>query len=376
MKVLYDYKIFSNQRYGGVSRYFYELIKNIFDINDEKIEKIFLFQGFHLCDYDLSFLKNDKLNYFGIKRPRIKKTNRIFRTINNIFFKYYIKKNNLELKNNVIYHPTYYNFYELRFIKKLRVVQTVYDMTYERFPKLFNKAYIVINEKKISIDRADHIICISNFTKQDLVEITNINPGKIDVIYLATNLNKIPKELLVNVDKFKPYILYVGDRHSYKNFKIVLDCFISKKLYKDFNLVCFGGNNFMPKEIEIINEHSYIKNKIFQISGNDNLLASFYRNAFSLIYPSKYEGFGLPVLEALSLGCPVICSNSSSLPEVAGEAALYFNPLDEDGLLKNIEILNNKNIRKNVIINGFEQSKKFSWEKTAKETIEVYKKMS
>jgi len=376
MNLLYDYKIFSNQRYGGISRYFYELIKNILDVNDEKIEKIFLFQGFHLCDYDLSFLKDDKLNYCGIKRPKIKKTNRIFRIINNVLFRYYIKKSNLALKNNIIYHPTYYNSYELRSLKKIRVVQTVYDMTYERFPKLFNNSHIIINEKKISISRADHIICISNFTKQDLIEITNINPIKIDVIYLATNLNEIPKEFLVNVDKFKPYVLYVGDRQGYKNFKIVLDFFINKKIYKDFNLVCFGGNNFMPKEIEIINNHSYIKNKIFQISGNDNLLASFYRNAFSLIYPSKYEGFGLPVLEALSLGCPAICSNSSSLPEVGGEAALYFNPLDEDGLLKNIEILNNQNIRKNVIINGLEQSKKFSWEKTAKETIEIYKKIS
>ncbi len=373
MKILYDYKIFTNQRYGGISRYFYELIKNILAIDDEQIEKLFLFQGFYLCNYDLRSLKNDKLNYLGIKRPKIKKTNKVFQKINNIFFKYYIKKNKVKLLDELIYHPTYYGAIETTLQEKARIVLTIYDMTYERFPELFIKPHKVIKDKKISINQAHRIICISNFTKKDLIEITNVNPDKIDVVYLATNLNKIDQKNFVNIDKYKPYILYVGDKHGYKNFKIVLDCFI-KKLYKDFNLVCFGGNNFSSRETDIINSSNNVKNKIFQLEGNDELLATFYKNAFCLIYPSMYEGFGLPVLEAISLGCPVICSNSSSLPEVGGDGVLYFDPLDKNALLKNIEVLNNLTLRDNLVAKGLEQSKKFSWEKTAKETIEVYKK--
>ena len=375
MKILYDYKIFTNQKYGGISRYFYELIKNLIDINDENIDKIFLFQGFYLCNYDLSDLKNNKLNYFGIKRPEIKKTKRIFEKINELIFKNYIRKNNLSSISNLIYHPTYFGLIEPILQKKAKIVQTVYDMTYERFPKLFKNSNKIIEYKKISINQAHHIICISNFTKQDLIEIYILNPYKLDVIHLASNLNEIPKDSLINIDYYKPYILFVGDRYGYKNFEIVLDCFINKKLYKDFNLVCFGGNSFTTTELKIINENKNLKNRVFQITGNDNLLKTFYKNAYCLVYPSKYEGFGLPVLEALSLGCPVISSDSSSLPEVAGKAVLYFNHSDKDGLLKQIEILNNQKFRENLIIKGFEQSKKFSWEKTAKETIEVYKKI-
>ena len=150
---------------------------------------------------------------------------------------------------------------------------------------------------------------------------------------------------------------------------------LSKKIMTDFDLLCFGGGNFSDREIVAIKQLKIPFSNVKNIQGNNDVLRELYCNAFALVYPSLYEGFGLPVLDAMTLGCPVISSNSSSLPEVYGNAAISFNPNSESELLNSFtQIIEDNFLRKEMIKKGIEVSKLFSWKKCAEQTIEVYKK--
>jgi glycosyltransferase involved in cell wall biosynthesis len=140
-----------------------------------------------------------------------------------------------------------------------------------------------------------------------------------------------------------------------------------------FDLVCFGGGDFNSHELKIIHG-AKSPGKVIHLSGSDYLLASLYKNAFCFVYPSLYEGFGIPLLEAMGMGCPVISSNTSSIPEVVDKAASFFDPASKESLLNAIELVECNNSERNKLINlGLEQEKKFSWNKTAHETFNVYK---
>ena len=139
--------------------------------------------------------------------------------------------------------------------------------------------------------------------------------------------------------------------------------------------MCFGGGEFTSQEIEYIKNLNIPEGKVKQISGHDNILNNLYKSAEFLIVPSLYEGFGLPILEAMSFGCPVLCGNNSSLPEVANNAALYFDADEVDSIKNKMEIfLDNFEIKAKLINDGLENIKQFSWENCANKTLDVYKK--
>ncbi|MFZ3060712.1 MAG: glycosyltransferase family 1 protein [Candidatus Methanoperedens sp.] len=361
MEVLFDNSIFQLQRYGGISRYFYELITRLSGKEDMEIN---LFEGFHVNEYGLSNHKSDFSLYKGYKVPEIKYTGDAFEIINKLWFDKIYSKSNFD-----IYHPTYYRR-DLNKFKKSPIVLTVYDMIHELYSGQFRDGKSVIEAKKISIDSADIIICISENTKKDLIRMYNIPENKIKVVYLANSLQSsksIPfKELEIKYNIKKPYILHVGVRGGYKNFSLLLDVYTSHFSDK-FDLVCFGENR-----LEIIKRSNLLKN-VFHVNGPDNLLASLYQNAFCLVYPSLYEGFGIPLLESMAMGCPVIASNTSSIPEVVGDGGILFDPRSQNELIHAIESLYDESNRSKLINLGFEQEKKFSWEKTANETLEVYR---
>ena len=145
---------------------------------------------------------------------------------------------------------------------------------------------------------------------------------------------------------------------------------------KNFDIICFGGGKFIKEEIEYMNELSIDLSKLHQIDGSDQVLSSLYTYSEALVYPSKYEGFGLPILEAMSLGCPVISSNTSSLPEVYGDAALTFSPESFEELMQClIKITTNNDLKKKLILNGFKREKKFSWKKCALKTSRIDKSL-
>jgi glycosyltransferase involved in cell wall biosynthesis len=175
--------------------------------------------------------------------------------------------------------------------------------------------------------------------------------------------------------KSKPYLLYVGHRGGYKNFEGFLRAYASSLWLSDnFNVVCFGGGIFSRDEVALIKSLRLSMNHVIQVNGGDNKLASVYRDAALFVYPSLYEGFGIPPLEAMSLGCPVACSNTSSIPEVAGDAAEYFDPYDLDSMRTAMELVLSSEVRLNELIKlGKFRCARFSWDRCAKETLSVYK---
>jgi glycosyltransferase involved in cell wall biosynthesis len=367
MKIFFDYKIFFQQSYGGPSNYFVNLNNEINKYGEQDIQSK-IFAPFFISK-ELNEAKNKK-DHFGIILPSIFNSVVFLRYLNEKISSFYLNHSNFD-----IYHTTYYGN-NLSLKRKLPVIVTVFDLIHEIYKETYYKNLKKCHFKKEVLDRADHIICISKNTQNDLINFYNINKKKTSVIYLG----KFYKDLInnnKNILKFKkPFFLYVGNRHNYKNFMLLLKSYsLSKKIMTDFDLLCFGGGNFSDREIVAINQLKIPLSNIKNIQGNNDVLRELYFNAFALVYPSLYEGFGLPVLDAMTLGCPVISSNSSSLPEVYGNAAISFNPNSESELLNSFTQITEDNfLRKEMIKKGIEVSKLFSWKKCAEQTIEVYKK--
>lgn len=366
MNILYDYSIFSLQIYGGISRYFYELINRI-SLNKEA--SINVFEGFYINEYGLSENKNNYYSYEGHKIPYVKYIYNAVK-LNPIWF----KNTYSHIDNLDIFHPTYYRE-DLDKFKKSAVVITVHDMIHELYKDQFSNYDPTIKQKRVSINASDAIICVSENTKKDIIRVYDVPKEKIWVVYHGSSLNIVKS---INMNKFTkehffkaPYLLYVGNRDGYKNFLYLLNVYATH-FAGDFNLLCFGGGNFKETELSLLSKYNLL-NKVIHVNGSDDFLAALYKKAFCLIYPSLYEGFGIPPLEAMSLGCPVIASNTSSIPEVVGNGGILFDPFSEEDLIRSIESLMSDNMRYQLILKGFEQEKKFSWDKTAIETLNVYK---
>lgn len=229
------------------------------------------------------------------------------------------------------------------------------------------------------IKRASHIIAVSQNTTSDLIKYLNIPTERISVVYDGVD-HSIFKP--VKAKPFhEPYILYVGSERARKNLYRLFQAFSRlKEEFKGLKLVKVGsaGKNdeFRKSTIKQLESLGLSEDVIFVDWAAEDDLPYYYSNASLLAYPSLYEGFGLPPLEAMACGCPVITSNTSSLPEVVGDAAIMVDPYDVDGLANAMrEVLTNHELREAMIKRGFAQAKKFSWEKTAEETLDVYKKV-
>ena len=361
MRILFDNKIFINQINGGPSVYFINLINKLKEINYEtKISsKLHLSNALseseiHSVNYKIPF-NSSLINYNFIKKHLHK--------INNKICNYEIKK----FEPNIL-HTTYYENYSYSYNNKFEKVVTIFDLINEKFNKTFYKEKKNSHKKEI-LNSADKIICISNNTKKDLLNYYDIKEKKINVIYLGY---PDKKKNLQKIFDFQ-YILYVGTRWKYKNFENLLKAIsLSNYLKKNFKLVAFGGGKFNKNEENLLKKYN-LKN-VFQIEGDETKLHSCYKYASLFVYPTKYEGFGLPILESFLYECPVACSYNSSLPEVAGNAAIYFNPDYPDDICDKIEmILTSSKTREELKKKSYLQLKKFSWSKCAKETYEFYK---
>ncbi len=363
MKILFDDQIFRTQAYGGIARYYYELSKKLTQFgNDVKI-----ISPLYRCKY---FETSDPLKPLGF----YDKINILsYRIVNNLdnFITCLLIKNQANVD---IYHETFFCNHNDCYPKSAIRVITVYDMINENLPGFFSPNDKASYYKKIAVERADHIICISKNTKDDLITHFNVPETKISVVYLAASIRKTGEEIRPPVEG--PFLLYVGTREPYKNFIFFLNAFADSCAKKELCIVCFGGGLFTKKEKELFRELEISENRIVQISGNDKLLSSLYSSAAAFVFPSLYEGFGLPLLEAMSVECPVICSNASSFPEVAGNAAEYFDPESEKSLIHALENVLFDEARKKFLIKaGLERVKCFSWEKCASETEAVYAKI-
>jgi glycosyltransferase involved in cell wall biosynthesis len=364
MDILFDHQIFSSQKYGGISRYFNELIIGLNHEKDINAQVSLLFSNNHYIN-DNHFVKY----YNFLSNAEFRGKVKLMTKLNEMYFISKLKK------KYDIFHPTYYNPYFLKYLKNKPFVLTVHDMIHEKFNIMFSKSDKTSEQKKFLAKKSSKIIAVSNNTKKDLIELFDIKDSKIEVVYLGNSLlqNSISCTGF-NVLIPSKYILFVGGRKGYKNFENFIKSIITI-LKNDLNIyvVCIGGGTFNNYEIEMLKSLGVI-NKILQYDVKDEDLSYFYRNASAFVFPSLYEGFGIPILEAFACNCPVLCSNTSSFPEIAGEGALYFDPYSTESIKNAINnILNNvEDIRYKLIENGRRRLELFSWSKMTLQTRNVY----
>ena len=358
--ILYDFQVFWQQNFGGVSRYHVELMNISKQQNCFNIEILaWAVKNFYL---------NKNINKYADLLKSLIGKKKIY-TLNKV-----LTKQNQKNKHYDIIHPSWYDPYIYSYKGESKIVITIHDMIHELFWKDTQKNEIA--RKKYAIYNSDAIIAISKNTKKDILKLyPDIPSDKISVIYHGTShlpAMRKPDTFLVP----EKYILFVGGRHEYKR-----GMFVAKALrgvlnkYRDVKVLYIGGGKFNESELECIRKFN-LADRVMQEDVDDQTLAYLYAKAVCFIYPSLYEGFGLPILEAFDNNCPVICANNSSLPEVGGKAALYFENEDEEKLAQLVEsLLTDELKRKKCIALGKKRSEDFTWEKCFEETCEVYRKV-
>ena len=293
------------------------------------------------------------------------------------FLNHYITGRQIKKWDPDILHETYYSMFQKNQSKAKKII-TIHDMTHELFPQMFSRFDNSRVWKKNAIKRADHIICISNNTKNDLMNIYNLTEDNISVVHHGYSSLSLLKPVPSSFKKkLKPFVLFVGHRAGYKNFdKFLMGFSTSKRLMQDFDILCFGGAKFSSTEIHDIGKLGYKEGQVRHISGDDDELGFFYSQSRAFIYPSLYEGFGLPLLEAMAFKSPIIASNTSSIPEVAGNAALYFNPNNSEDICQKIEqLVYSDDLIQSLKSKGAQQLLKFNSIDCAKKTLSTYRSL-
>ena len=325
INIVFDYKVFFEQPLGGASKYIYELNKELAKLNcDTKI-----LSPIHINNYINGNDTTKTFYKFNNHYPKF--TRKFFENLNRAYINNYLKKNKVD-----IFHYTLENSNYLKNFKGKKLI-TIYDLIHEKFDKFYNLPYDYKEKKKFFLKEMDHIICISECTKKDLIKFYGIDEKKISVTHLATTENLITQKTCVKNKFQKPYILFVGHRKRYKNFINFIKAFsISDKLKSDFEIICFSNELFDKNELEIIKSLN-LNNSIKLVSGDDTKLDQFYKNASLFVFPSLYEGFGIPLLEAMKNKCPICCSDTGSLKEIGATAVDYFNPKSIDSISNSME---------------------------------------
>ena len=363
MKVLYDHQMFSLQKYGGITKYFCEFIKLLPKDIETEIALIF--------SYNAHLNENKKLigkKYLEFPDRRFPGKNFLANKLIN--FNQYYSETKIRNNNFDLFHPTFYDPYFLSTLKKPFIL-TIHDLIEFKFKTKYGAENPIHNNMENLIKKADRLIAISNNTKKDIVEIFGISDDKIDVIYHGFNF---PGEKKGDKQKER-YLLFVGARGGYKNFKFFLKA-ISPLLHRenDLKLICVG-KDFEKSELEYIASFG-LTERVMAKHVSERGLNQLYSDAIAFVFPSLYEGFGMPILEAFANNCPVCLSNTSSFPEVADNAGLYFDPYNEDSIFTIVEsIVCDSQKREKMIKMGNERLQHFSWSKTSSETALSYQKV-
>lgn len=363
MKVAFDYQIFMCQAYGGISRYFVRLTQELISMGEDLRILSPIHQNRYLKELPAEQVKGIKLDRFPPKSSRLFSV--VNRQIASVLASSYQPD---------ILHETYYAARPLRGDFNGRIL-TVYDMIHEKFSCEFRSEDPTSRYKTLAVSRADHIICISHSTKKDLCQLFDVPEDKISVVHLGFEKFKVSRvEDPLNTSE-RPYLLYVGSRGGYKNFVGMLKAVASRGILRNtFDLVAFGGGRFNPTEMNLIRDLGFRKEDVRQIGGDDRKLGALYSGAAAFVYPSLYEGFGLPPLEAMAHNCPVVTSNTSSMPEVVGPAGEYFDPTDIDAQAEAISsVVFDSSRRDELIFEGQKRLDHFSWSRCASETRDIYR---
>ncbi len=357
MNILYDSHTFSEQTFGGISRYFVELMNN-------------LPEG---CSYRLPLYASENIYLPLLKKQQSYVPLRHFPEHRKLY--YFINgiadRKALAGGGYDVFHPTGFDPYFIDRVKS-PVVVTVHDMIYHHgLNPGKHTAEIMENMRRTTL-RADRVIAISRATKEGIMKFYDIPEEKIDVIHHGFTPTVGDTSPLPYCPE--RYILFVGHRGGYKNFDTLLNAFsIVAKSDRMLHLVCTGRpfSGQEQKRIEALGLKDRCVNRFIP----DKDMAALYANAECFVFPSKMEGFGMPVLESFAAHCPVILSDASCFPEVAGDGGIFFNPDDADELADKILLtINDVDFRRRKIAAGDKELQRFSWRKTGILTAETYKK--
>lgn len=345
MKIVFNNLVFSFQKAGGISVVWFELIKGF--VNNDKFDCYFVRHSNDNLNINWSELNKDSFEF-------------IDHNINKNLARVISPK--IEFKENFIYFTSGYDICTNP--NAINVI-ILHDFIYEIFGKfrlgtIFNKFV-----KKRAILKSDIIFCVSDNTKNDLIKRYPKIESQKKVITIHNGVSENYFSLSeANNNNIRKYLLYVGGRSKYKNFdKIVL----ALEHLGEFSLVVVSGNKPTDLEIELLNSKLGVARYEFKIGISEQALNELYNNAFCLAYPSAYEGFGIPIIEAQRAGCPVITCNNSSIAEISGDAVIYLEDLSIQSFIKAFQILELDSFRNDLIERGCKNAKNYSWSKMTSE---------
>jgi len=360
VRVHYDHQVFSLQSTGGNTRYHFELARHL-AANQE------IFLGLTPTTMPFFDLASESTRVVG--RPTSLRPSAGLYMLNEALNSAYA----LARGRFDIYHPTHHRFNSL--IRARCMVVTNHDCTQEKFPEEFRYNERVLRYRKELFRRADAIICISEASRQDLFRFYNVDPAKTRVIHHGlTRLARAqrPPAGLPGRD----FVLYVGARAVYKNFRGLLHAFHDSGLHHSMDLLVLGGGPMSPDHAALIDSLSIAQAVVHVASPPDTLLAEAYSRARLLAYPSWSEGFGFPPLEAMSFGCAVLVCNTSSLPEICGDAPFYYEKDEPDSLCDTLlRAVSDETARATAVQRGYDVAARYSWEKCAAETLALYREV-
>lgn len=373
MKVLYDYQAFAMQAFGGVSRSFAQLISHL--------------PGDIQYEIAINKCRNEHLHESGIAPDvrhqqypfaclsRYSWGNKAFKAYNHFFERMpgqRVSIKALQRGDFDVFHPTFFNTYFLRYLNNKPFVLTVHDLTYEVLSVKPHRNDDQVAQRSILCPLASRIVAVSENTAADIVKYYHVPESKIKVIYHGAPETHEGRSLKPMFD-FR-YILYVGSRGSYKNFSWMLDALHPWLRQSEVKLVCTGPE-LNAAELEQIHSLGLDDKVVYRFADTEELYR-LYNHAEVFIYPSKYEGFGIPILEAFANDCPVILSYASCFPEIAGNAALYFDLNDKASLLSQVKVITSDDTtRTKLVENGRQRLQQYSWQKSAEELATVYRSL-
>ena len=364
MEIFYDGAIYSIQQYGGINRYFYNLIQNLSTGWTAKLV---------VAELPQSLPEHPNLSVPCVRSANSKWQLKAIRKS----LEGWKCRRQLKLSQATLIHPTYYWTLSRDGYRnsRLPLVLTVHDFTHERFQSEMKHTAKQIAWKREAIQRADRIVCVSQSTLNDLAEFYPGTEAKAKVVHLGCDFQPAEENASSHesTDSQGEYFLFVGGRASYKNFDVMIRALqIVVRQCPQVELKCVGAPWTSAEQAAIaqagLGDHVINMGRV-----SDQVLQQLYSNSLAFVYPSKYEGFGIPLLEAMRCGCPVIASNRSSFPEVLGGSGILFEPDDQAELADAmIEVAKRGAMRDNLVQGGLARAVEFSWTKMAKETEHIY----